>query len=82
MRLIPYDLKKVKPGMYKKSENLLILEEFQDSGLECARLEGFTQAKARYCASSLNMSIKRYKISNVRAITRKGKVYLIKEINT
>lgn len=79
MRLIPYDLKKIAPNAYKKSDNLLILEEFQNSGLECARVEGFTQACARYCATSLNNSIRRYKISNTRAIIRKGKVYLIKE---
>lgn len=79
MRLIPYDLKKIEPRMYKRSENLMILEEFQNSGLECAKVERFTQACARYCATSLNNSIKRYKISNTRAIIRKGKVYLIKE---
>lgn len=82
MKLIPYDAEKIRPEMYKKSKNLLILEEFQNSGLECARVEGFTQANAGYCASSLNLSIKHYKIYNIRAISRKGKVYLIKESNT
>lgn len=79
MRLIPYDLQKIQKNAYKKSDNLLLLEEFRDSGMKCAKVEGFTQKTAGYCATSLNASIKRYKMFNIRAMTRKGKVYLVRE---
>ena len=44
MKLVPYDVAKL-PGknVYSKSENLRILEEFANSGLECVKVEGWTQ---------------------------------------
>ena len=80
MKLVPYERKKLGKTLgYKHSNNLMILEEFADSGLDCAKVEGWTAKTASYCASSLNGSIKRYKFAGMVAISRKGEVYLIRE---
>ena len=79
MKLVPYERKKIGYLGYKLSDNYRILEEFADSGLDCAKVEGWTAKTAGYCASSLNNSIKRYKFAGMVAISRKGEVYLIRE---
>lgn len=79
MKLVEYDINKIEGvKLYKKSENLKILEEFIESGMDCAKIEGFNQKSAMGCAASLNSSIKRYNIGGIRAISRKEKCYLIK----
>jgi hypothetical protein len=80
MRLIPYDVHKLKGG-YKRTRNYEVLKEFADSDLDCAKLVEFTQASAHICANSLNKSALRFKMYNIKAITRKGEVYLIKVID-
>ena len=81
MKLIPYERKKLGATLgYKCSENLRILEEFADSGLDCAKVEGWTAKTAGYSAAALKKSIARYKFAGITAISRKGEVYLIKEI--
>lgn len=79
MKLVPYDIKKVENvGGYAKTKNLDILEKFIASGLECAKVEGWTLKHSWQAAQSLNASIKRFKFANISAISRKGNVYLIK----
>lgn len=78
MKLIPYDKKDLCIG-YRFTSNLKILEDFANSGLECAKVEGFPQKNAGQSAASLNQSIKRYKMFTIRAISRKGEVFLIKQ---
>lgn len=81
MELVAYDKEKL-PSLrshgWKKSENLLLLEKFIDSGLDCMKVEGWKHKNARVCSSSLANSIKRYKINGVRAFTLKDEVFLIK----
>lgn len=80
MKLIPYERKKLGATLgYKCSENLRILEEFANSGLDCAKVEGWTAKTAGYSAAALKKSIARYKFAGMTAISRKGVVYLIKE---
>lgn len=80
MKLIPYDKAKIEGIMYyKKTDNLKILEEFASSGLDCAKVDEFSNKSAFSCSNSLNHSIKRYKFAGIRAISRRGNVYLIKE---
>lgn len=79
MKLIPYDIDKVKGRMqYKRSENLRILEEFAKSELECAKVEDYSCENAHNCAASLRNSIKRYKFADITVSARKGEVYLIR----
>lgn len=74
--------KKEIPGskLYSRSDNLRILEEFANAGYEWGEVEDFTQKTAGYCASSLNLSIKRYKMFHLRAISRGNRVFLHNEI--
>lgn len=77
MKLVPYDVKKVK--YYSTTKNLKIIKEFKESNLQCAKIEDFPHADARSCYSSLVGSIKRFGIVGVRVITSRGEVFLIKE---
>lgn len=80
MKLVPYDLSKL-PGesFYSRSDNLRILEEFANSGLDCAKVENFTHKHASSCASSLKNSIRNYKMYSIQVITSRGEVFLIKK---
>ena len=79
MTLIPYDKSKLENfGGFKKTKNQKILEDFVNSNMDCAEVKDFTCKTASYCATSLNISIKRYKLSGVQALSRKGRVFLIK----
>lgn len=79
MKLVEYDINKIDGARgYRKSDNLKILEEFVESGMECAKVEGYNNKTAAHCATSLNTSIKRYNLGGIRAISRKGVCYLIK----
>jgi hypothetical protein len=77
MKLVPSDVKNL--GFYKKSSNYELLKEFMDSGLKCAELEDFPHSSAAACMSSLRGSIKRYRLFNVRVLTRKGHVFLVRD---
>ena len=58
MRIVPYDLNKVKKANgYRKSENQRIIEEFLESKNDCVKIEGWPQKNAMVCAASLNKSI-------------------------
>lgn len=67
------------PGWYKSTGNKQIIDEFIESGMKCAEVEGYTQKNATSCVQSLTQTIKRYRMFNVRAIQRKGRVFLIRD---
>lgn len=46
--------------------------------MDCAKVEGFTHKTADGCATALNQAIKRYNKAGIKAISRKGEVFLIK----
>lgn len=80
MELVKRNIKNIRGvKFYKKSDNLKTLEEFVESGLECAEVKNFTQKNANICASSLANSIKHYGFSGIAAISRKNHVYLIRD---
>lgn len=74
MKLVPYDMKKLG---YTKTKILTILEEFEKSGLDCARVEDHGCKNAKSCAASLRMAVKRFHMNNIEVITRKDQVYMI-----
>ena len=79
MRLVAYDVKKLGGQLcMAKCKNQALIEEFIASGMECAKIEGFTQKTAQICASSLNLTIKRFNFGGVRAISRGNEAFLIK----
>lgn len=80
MKLIPYkkeNLTNVK--YYKKSDILVLLEEFAESDLDCVKVEGWTHKNASSCMSSFRNAIARYKMANIRCVARDKEVFLIKE---
>lgn len=81
MKLVPYEVENI-PGhsMYTKTKNLKLLEEFVNSGLDCAEVKDYTQKNATVCATSLAASIKNFRMTGVRVIQRKDRVFLIKNI--
>lgn len=78
MKLIPYDIRKVKNPNYARSENYRLLSEFTESGMDCAKVENYSHKCANYCSTALNVSIKRYGMAGVKSIARNGEVFLIK----
>lgn len=65
-------------SLYKKSNNLLLLERFIESGMGCAKVEGYTHNSPLSCAASLSRSIKNYNLHGIMCIQRKNNVYLIR----
>ena len=80
MRLVECDVNNAITSRngFKATRNLNILTEFIESGMDCAKIEDYTQREARYCATSLNNSIKRYHMTGVRAVMLDHEVYLVK----
>lgn len=78
MRFVKCDLSEI--GItYKKTKNLTILDEFRKSGLECARLEEWDYKNASCVAGSLNKTIKHFKFAGMKAFSRNGQIYLVKD---
>lgn len=83
MELVKRDIKNIRRvSFFKKSDNLIALEEFIESGFDCVEVKKFTQKSAKSCASSLRNSIKRYGFSGIAAISRKNHAYLIRKDTT
>lgn len=80
MELVKIDRNSIKRGCYKRSKNQKLLEEFVNSKMDCAEVKDFKQKNSKSCCNSLNISIKRYHMTGVRAIHRKNRVFLIKDI--
>ena len=81
MKLVAYDKEKLNLGMYKKTKNLKILNEFINSDMDCARVEGYSNVNAASCASSLKRSVDRFRMTGIEVFVRKGEVYLVKKTN-
>lgn len=77
MRLKQWE--RAKLGRCGKTDNRSVLEEFIESGFECAKVEGWKHKNASVCVSSLTGSIHTYKMCGIKAVTKRGDVYLIKE---
>lgn len=82
MRLTAYEIEKIpgKNGMsYRDSELTNLIEEFIASGMNCAKVEGWTHKNAYICANSLQKNLKASRRDKMyKAISRRGEVFLIK----
>lgn len=78
MRLIPYDVKKVDAMKYRKTKNQEILEEFAAGKEDCVKVEDFSHKTAMVCCQVLNKSIQNFHMTGIKAVYRKGEVFLIK----
>ena len=63
---------------YNRTKILELIENFKDSGLECAKLMDWHYVSAKSGANTITQSIKHYKIAGVHAYNRKGEIYLVR----
>lgn len=75
MKLVPTNERM----LFKKTALLSVLEEFENSGHDCVRIEDYPQSSAKTCYSSFYNAINRYHMNNIKVFTRRGEVYLVKE---
>ena len=78
MKFVPVAREEIDTKCYKRCGNQKILEDFLDSGLECARLDDWTQKNAYIAAGNLRKSAKHFGLG-VDIVSRKGQVYLIRK---
>lgn len=75
MKLVPINERM----LFKKTSLLSVLEEFENSGNDCVRIEDYPQSSARICYSSFYSAINRYHMNNIKVFMQRGEVYLVKE---
>ena len=78
MKLTPYNKKDLYINGYKRTKNIRIIDEFVNSEYDCVKVEGWSHGEAFHHAASLNMTIKRMNKSGIKAVSRKGEVFLVK----
>lgn len=66
---------------YRKTKLFEFIEEFIETGYDCAKIEGATQhyKSPAVGAQVINISIKRQKREGIKAVVRSGEIYLIKD---
>lgn len=75
--LVPVDRNEIKKN-YKPTKNYELLNRFREMDAEAVVLDGAEYSSPSCGAHTLNHSIKRYKMHGIVAISRKGKIYLLK----
>lgn len=70
--------KDVLTKVYRNMGNLQLLDEFTNSGIECARIINHHWKDAKSGASCLRNSIRIYRYGGVKVVTRNGEIYLVK----
>lgn len=81
MKFVPYERKNLK-RVYRPGPNQELLLEFANSGLDCAKIEGFTHKNAKICQSNLRTSAKRIGLGNTIKVTVRGEeVFLVRKNN-
>ena len=78
MNFIPCDKNAIAIVRNVRSDNFALLSNFADSGLECAKVEGYPHKSAEGCASALRAAIKNYRMFTIRVVKRGDEVYLIR----
>lgn len=75
MRLVKCEV----PKNYKRTKNLELLEEFIRSGEKCVRIDGWEEQYRNRTSlqSSMNNSIRKFKVTQVKCIVRGDDVCLI-----
>lgn len=79
MRLVKRDRKEINYlGYLKKSRNQLLLEDFMNNGSDCMEIVDYNHSNIKSCFNSISKSIIRFGFKDIKCVTRKGKVYLIR----
>lgn len=79
MKLVPYNKNEIEGG-YRKTKHYELLLEFAESDMDCALVENWVGKNASIKAANLNRSAQHFKMLHIRAIVRRGNIYLIKEL--
>lgn len=77
MKLTPYN----NPDefrLWKRCNNQRIIEEFVESGLDCARIDDYPQSSARSARNALSASIRRLGYRNIKVCVRGKNVFLLR----
>lgn len=77
MRLIKADKSKLR----KRTKLFKLLDDFVESGYECAKIEGGAEhySEPRVGQFTISRAIKYFKFYGVECVLRKGELYLIKK---
>ena len=79
MKLVKADRNQI--TTYKQAKLFGLIEEFIETGYDCAKVEGAAQyyKSPAVGAQVMNISIKRQKRAGIRAVVGSGEIYLIKD---
>lgn len=78
MKLIPCDIKSINSRLYKYTDNMKVIMEFVNSGIDCAKVENYPHIRPYSCANALNRCAERMNMPQIKAIVRKKAVYLVR----
>lgn len=78
MRLVPADINKVRKTGYKRTKNLELLLEFEESNLDCVEIVDYHHKSSSSCESSIANSIKNFGFDFIKVVVVDKRVYLIK----
>lgn len=77
MYLVMADVSEAKMR-YKRTKVLEILEQFKESGFECARVVDHNYAEAKSGVNAFRKAIHRFGINGVEVCIRNGEIYLVR----
>ena len=80
MKLVKYEIKDLRMNSFKKTKLQKLLEEFIDSGYDCAIIEYEEDEYSSACSvcSVIKNAIKRFHVSGVACVVRNKKAYLLR----
>lgn len=62
-----------------KSDPYRFLKEFDNSGYNCAQIEGYPHKNAMVCATSLRAILKKHKIQHLEIVRRGDTIYIFRK---
>lgn len=78
MKFVPCEKKNLKG--YIPCKNQMLIREFVDSGLDCAKIEDYPHKNAYGCRSAMAMSIRRMGMDSTIGVTASlGDVYIYRK---
>lgn len=78
MRLIPVKFEEIKQRYYKRTSNQAMLEEFLKMDADAVKLEWHNYKTPYQGAQSIRRSAERFGMKNIKVVSSKNEIYLIK----
>lgn len=79
MKLVPVERTELKKRYFKPTKLYAVFMEFASSDHTAVRVDDHGYKRATAAASAFKNSAKRFNVPHIKAITRNGNLYLIKE---